>query len=259
VPVVHVAKGVPTTVSFGQTIRRESILLADTSDAFLPPRATDSTVVLIPTRDLAPRAVATLTVTLADGTLVPLLLETDPRAADIAVDVTVSLSKRAAPESLPALKTSLLQLRAELDECRSDAGAGVRKLAHLILEQDTGGNQPLLRQDLHRRDKQDRLLVEVVRAYRFFGHTYLLLTLENRDPSAAWVLDRAEVSAAGGRESMDVPVLAFEVDVPVLQPNETGHLVLAFRSPLTASGERFKLRLLEKNGTRHVRVEGLSL
>jgi len=34
VPVVHVAKGVPTTLSFGQGIRRESILLADTSDAW---------------------------------------------------------------------------------------------------------------------------------------------------------------------------------------------------------------------------------
>jgi uncharacterized protein (TIGR02268 family) len=260
VPVVHVAKGVPTTVSFGQTIRRESILLADTSDAFLPPRATDTTVVLIPIRDLAPRTVATLTVTLADGTLVPLLLETDARVTDIAVDVAVNLSRKSAPESVSGLKTTVLQLRGELDECRGDSGkAGVAKLARLVLEQDVSGNVPMLRQEVHRRDKQERLLVELLRAYRLFGHTYLLLTVENRDPSAAWVLDRPELSAAGGRESMEVPVLAFEVDVPVLQPNETGHLVLAFRSPLTASGERFQLRLLEKNGTRHVRVEGLSL
>jgi uncharacterized protein (TIGR02268 family) len=260
VPVVHVAKGVPTTVSFGQPIRRESVLLADTSDAFLPPRATDTTVVLIPTRDLAPRAVATLTVTLADGTLVPLLLESNSRAADITIDVFVNLSKKATPESVSALKASVLQLRGELDECRGDSGkAGVAKLARLILEQDAAGSAPMLRQDLHRRDKQERLLVELVRAYRLFGHTYLLLTVENRDPSAAWVLDRPELSAAGGRESMEVPVLAFEVDVPMLQPDETGHLVLAFRSPPTASGEGFQLRLLEKNGTRHVRLEGLSL
>jgi hypothetical protein len=215
-------------------------------------------VVLIPTRDLAPRAVATLTVTLADGTLVPLLLETNPRTADIAVDVSVSLSTRAAPDSVPALKASLLQLRGELDECRADAGAGVRKLAHLILEQDTAGTQPMLRQDLHRRDKQERLLVELVRAYRLFGHTYVVLTLENRDPSLSWVLDRPEVSATGGRESMDLPVLAFETDAPVLQPNEIGHLVVTFRSP-PASSERFQLRLLEKNGSRHVHLEGLSL
>ena len=58
---------------------------------------------------------------------------------------------------------------------------------------------------------------------------------------------------------MDVPVLAFETDVPVLQPNETARLVVAFRSPPPASSERFRLQLLEKNGTRHVRLEGLSL
>jgi uncharacterized protein (TIGR02268 family) len=258
VPVVHVAKGVPTTLSFGQGIRRESILLADPSDAFLPPRATDSTVVLIATRNLAPHTLATLTVTLADGTLVPLLLETNPRAADIAVDVTLSLTKRLTPESVSALKASLLQLRGGLDECRADSGAGVRKLAHLVLEQDVSGTQPMLRQELHRRDKQERLLGELVRAYRLFGHTYLLLTLENRDPGAAWVLDRPEVSATGGRESIDVPVLAFETDAPVLPPNDTARLVVAFRSPSTSS-EHFRLQLLEKNGTRHVRLEGLSL
>jgi uncharacterized protein (TIGR02268 family) len=259
VPVVHVAKGVPTTLSFGQTIRRESILLADSSDAFLPPRATDTTVVLIPTRDLARKAVATLTVTVADGTLVPLLLETVPKSADIAVDVSVNLSKRAAPESLPALKAAVLQLRGELDECRGDSGkAGVAKLARLILEQDVSANVPMLRQDVHRREKQERLLVEIVHAYRLFGHTYLLVTLENRDPSAPWVLDRPELSTTGGRDSMDLPVLAFEMDAPVLQPNEAGRLVLAFRSP-TASSEHLQLRLLEKNGSRHVRLEGLSL
>jgi uncharacterized protein (TIGR02268 family) len=259
VPVVHVAKGVATTVSFGQPIRRESILLADTSDAFLPPRATDSTVVLIPTRDLAPRAVATLTVTLADGTLVPLLLESNSGAADIAIDVLVNLSKKAAPESVSALKASVLQLRGELDECRGDSGkAGVAKLARLVLEQDVSGNVPMLRQEVRRRDKQERLLVELVRAYRLFGHTYLLLTLENRDPSAAWVLDRPELSATSGRDSMDVPILAVETDVPIVQPNETAQVVIAVRSP-AASSERFRLQLLEKNGTRHVRLDGLSL
>jgi uncharacterized protein (TIGR02268 family) len=258
VPVVHVAKGVPTTVSFGQAIRRESILLADTSDAFLPPRATETTLVLIPTRDLAPHAVATVTVTLADGTLVPLLLETDSRAADIAVDVAVNLSKRAGPESLPALKALVLQLRGELDECRGDSGrAGVVKVARLLLEQDPS-NTPWVRQELHHRDKQDRMLVEVVRSYRLFGHTYLLLTLENRDPSASWVLDRAELSASDGRTSMDVPILAVEIDVPILQPDETARLILAFGSQPSAIHEHFRLQLLQKNGTRIVRLENLS-
>ena len=260
VPVVHVAKGVPTTLSFGQGIRRESILLADTSDSFAPPKATDSTVVLIPTRDLVPGAVATLTVTLADGTLVPLLLETHSRAADVAVDVQVDVVKRAPPESLPALKSAALQLRGELDECRSDSGkAGVTKLARLLLEQDGKDSEPVVRQELHRRDKQERLLVELVRAYHLFGHTYLVLTLENRDPSASWALGKAEIGMTTGRTSLDLPVLATEMDLPAIGPNETARLVLAFRTPATGKGERITLQLLERNGTRTIRLEGLGL
>jgi len=257
VPVVHVARGVPTTVTFGQPLRRESILLADPSESFLSPKATDSTVVLIATRDLAPGAVATLTVTLADGTLVPLLLQSVPKAADLAVDVAVSLGKKAPPESVSGLKAAVLQLLGELDECRGDAGAaGVSKLARLILEADGKDAAPIVRQEVHRRDKQDRVLVEVVRAYRLFGLTYVVLTLENRDPSAPWAFGKAELAMGTGRTSMDVAVLAAEMDIPVIAPNETGRLVLAFRTP--ASGT-VTLQLLERNGTRNVRLEGLAL
>lgn len=260
VPVVHVAKGVPTTLSFAHAIRRESILLADTSEAFLPPRATETSVVLIPIRDLAVKALATLTVTLADGTLVPFLLQTTPGAVDVAVDVTVTLSRRAPPESLPALKASLLEVRGELDACRSDAGAaGVAKLARLVLEQDGTASPPVLRQELHRRDKQDRLLVELVRVYRLFGYTYLVLTLENRDPTAPWALGRVELGATAGRQTMDVAVLASEMDVPVLGPGEAARLVVAFASPASSGSEGFRLQLLERNGSRNVRLEGLSL
>lgn len=254
---VHVARGVPTTLSFGQAIRRESVLLADTSDSFAPPRATDTTVVLIPNRDLSSGTVATLTVTLADGTLVPLLLDTEARTADIAVDVGVSLARKAAPDSVGALKTAVLQLRGELDDCRGDGAAtGAAKLARLLLEQDGKDAAPVVPLELHRRDRQDRMVVEVTRAYRLFGSTYVLLTLENRDPSASWGLRKVEVEAGSGRSVFSVPVLAAEMDVAAIAPNETGHLVLAFRS---SRGERVTVQLLERTGTRNVRMEGLSL
>jgi len=261
VQTIHVAGGVPTTLSFRQAIRPETVILADTSDAFLPLKATETSIVLIAKRDLGPRAVATLTVTLTDGTIVPLLLATARHEADIGVDIGVSLVQKARPESTSAMKASLLQLRAELDECRADSGAaGVAKLARLVLEQeqDASGTPVFLRQEVHRRDKQHRLLVEVVRAYRLFGHTYLLLTVENRDPSAPWVLERSEVTATGNGQSTDVHVLALETDTPAISPNETAKVVVAWAIPPQGSGDGFRLQLLEKNGTRHVRLEGLS-
>jgi uncharacterized protein (TIGR02268 family) len=260
VQVVHVAGGVPTTLSFRQPIRAESVILADTSNAFLPVKATETSIVLIPKRDLSHRSTTTLTVTLADGTILPLLLSTVAGEADIGVDIAVSLVKQAPPESATVLKAAVVQLRGELDECRADQGsAGIAKVASLVLQQDTSQPQVFERHEVRRRDKQERLLVDVRQAYRIFGHTYLVVTLENRDPSRAWVLDRPELALTGGSQTVDVHVVAFSVDVPAIAPNETGKVVVAFQTPPLGSSNSFRLQLLEKNGSRHVKLDGLSL
>jgi uncharacterized protein (TIGR02268 family) len=262
VQVVHVAAGVPTTLSFRQPLRPESVILADTTDAFLPVKATENSIVLIPRRDLGKRALTTLTVTLADGTILPLLLSTVPGEADIGVDVNVSLVKLAPAESATVLKASLMELRADLDECRADQGAaGIAKLSSLVLQQDLSRPQVFERHELHRRDKQERLLVDVRQAYRIFGHTYLVLTLENRDPGRSWVLDRPELSVSGGgaSQSIDVHVVSFQMDTVAVAPNQTAKLVLAFPTPPQGSDNSFCLQLLEKNGNRHVKLDGLSL
>ena len=260
VQVIHVAGGVPTTVSFRQPIRPESVILADTANVFLPVKASEASIVLIPKRDLGRRSTTTLTVTLADGTIVPLVLATIPREADIGVDVDVALVTRAPAESATALKASAAQLRADLDECRANQGAaGVAKVAGLVLQQDVSQPQVFERHEVGRRDKQERLLVEVRQVYRVFGHSYLLVTLENRDPSRTWVLDHPELSATGGGQSVDVQVVSFQMDPVSLAPNETAKLVVAFRTPPQGSTNSFRLQLLEKNGSRHVKLDGLSL
>jgi uncharacterized protein (TIGR02268 family) len=260
VQVVHVAAGVPTTLSFRQPLRPESVILADTTNAFLPVKATETSIVLIPKRDLGHRSMTTLTVTLADGTILPLLLSTISGEADIGVDITVSLVKQAPAESAAALKTSMVQLRSELDECRADQGsAGIAKLASLVLQQDLSRPQVFERHEVRRRDKQERLLVEVRQAYRIFGHTYLVVTLENRDPSRTWMLDRPEVSVTGSGQPIDVQVVAYQTETAAIAPNETGKVVVAFATPPQGSGNTFSLQLLEKNGSRHVKLDGLSL
>ncbi len=260
VQVIHVAAGVPTTLSFRQPLRPESVILADVTNAFLPVKATESSIVLIPKRDLSHRSMTTLTVTLADGTILPLLLTTVAGEADIGVDLNVALVKQAPPESATVLKASLVQLRAELDECRADQGsAGIAKLTSLVLQQDVSRPTVFERHELHRRDKQERLLVDVRQAYRIFGHTYLVLTVENRDPSRTWVLDHPELALSGSGQSIDVQVVSFQMDMTAIAPNETGKVVVAFQTPPQGSNNSFSLQLLEKNGSRHVRLDGLSL
>jgi hypothetical protein len=73
------------------------------------------------------------------------------------------------------------------------------------------------------------------------------------------VLDHPEVALTGNSQSVDVHVAAFQVDLPAIAPNETGKLVVAFQTPPLGSSNSFRLQLLEKNGSRHVKLDGLSL
>jgi uncharacterized protein (TIGR02268 family) len=260
VPEIFVAGGVPTTLSFRQPINEKSIVLADSADVFLPVRSTSTSIQLIPKMDVPDGSPTTLTVSLADGTVLPFMLGSVPQEADVQLDIDVTLEKKASGDSPQALKSAIGQLRAQLDECTatSDA-AGLSKLAALILREDTGKPQPFERHDVHKLDKQSRLLVEVKQAYRLFGHTYVLLTVENRDPSKSWVLDRPEVSLLGDGTTNDLKVAAFSSDTATLNPDETQKLVVAFPTPPQGVNQRFTLSLFEKNGNRHVRLDNVSL
>src|SRR5262249_40084682 len=69
------------------------------------------------------------------------------------------------------------------------------KVASLILGQELAKPHSftVAQHTAHRLDKQNRLLAEVKRVYRLFELTYLVVTIENRDPSKVWVLDRPEI------------------------------------------------------------------
>ena len=260
VPEVHVAAGVPTTLAFHVAIKPDAVLVADTAGVFPErTRATSTSVLLTPRSDLPASAVATLTVTLADGTILPFLLTTVPGEADLQVDVDVALQARQAPESAGALAV-VSQLQQKLDECSSTAGnAGVQKVATLVSQQDLEKPQAFQRYDIHRLTRQNQLLVEAKQAYRLFGVTYLVLTVQNRSASKAWVFDRAEVAVQGGGATEDLKVSAAVAEMVALQPDETERLVIAFLTPNQSATHRFVLSLHEKDGNRHVRLDDVAL
>jgi len=258
---VHIAGRIPTTLAFQEAIKPESILISDSTGA-LPERvrATDKVIVLLPNSDLPSGKVATLTVAFADGNLLSFILRSVPKVADLQIDVSLRLEKAAAPESAPALKAVIGQLRGQLDECQATAGgAGLSKLAALILAQAIDKPQVFERRNVHKADKQSRLLVQLRYAYRLFGYTYLVLTVENRDPSRTWVLDHPEIGVAGDSQSADVKIETFRTEVEALAPDEMERVVVAFSTPPQSVNAKLTLSLFEKNGNRHVKLEGLSL
>ena len=94
-------------------------------------------------------------------------------------------------------------------------GAGAAKLAALFLAQSLDEPQVFDRHPLRGADKQNRLLVQARWVYRLAGITYMLFTVENRDPAKPWMFGRAEVRLDGAGDAIDVKVLASASDVPL--------------------------------------------
>jgi hypothetical protein len=90
------------------------------------------------------------------------------------------------------------------------------------------------------------------------GLTYMIFTVENRDPDRSWVLDRAEVRLTGGRDAVDVKVVAAQAELPILTPDGAERVVVAFETPPMSVSQRLKVSFHEKDGPRLVALEGLS-
>lgn len=262
---VHVAPGVPTTILFPVAIKpgKAQVLLADTNGSFdSAPMQMEKAIVLAPRQGLADIPKTPLTVALSDGTTLAFQVMSVPDEVDLQLEVQLDLQRRAAPMSAAALQGSNEQLRAQLDECRASAGnAGISKVASLIIEQDIDKPEAFTveRHDLRYLDKQSRLLVQVRQAYRLFGLTYVVVTVENRDPDKSWVLDRAEVKVIGGEATTDAEVIEAVPELASLPPDEVEKIVVAFKTPEQATGAKLNLSLFEKNGNRAVQLEGIHL
>ena len=254
---INVAVGTPTTLAFQIPLKDGGVFLADLGGVFFPPQLTEKAIVLVPKKDPS-KAVITLNVSLSDGTTIPFRLVSGTAAPDLQVDVVVRLEQKAAPDSAAALKASVAQLRGQLDECQATAGdAGLAKVAALIVAQDLSKSAAFTveHRSIHVLDKQQRLLVEARHLYRLFGYTYLVLTIQNRDPSKVWVLDRPEVKTEGS----DIKVVTFSSELQALPPDEIEKVVVGFATPSQATHQKLNLSLLERGGSRHVVLEGIEL
>jgi uncharacterized protein (TIGR02268 family) len=256
-PEIHVAGGTATVVSFQVPLRDGGAFIADVKGLMNPLSQSDRFLVLVPKKDLP--APLPLNVSLTDGTVLTFKLLTIPTDADAQVDVALDLQRSAAPDSASALKTSLVSVRAQLDECQAgSAAAGVAKIASLFIQQNLDAPHAFERHAIHGGDKQSRLLVQARWSYRLLGMTYLVLTIENRDPAKPWVLDRAEVKLLGAT-SVDVKVLSVQTELATLPPDVAEKVVVAFATPQQSAQQKVSLSLMEKEGPRHVVLDGLEL
>ena len=256
-PEIHVAGGTATILSFQVPLRDGGAFIADVKGLMNPLSQSERFVVLVPKKDLADAL--PMNVSLADGTVLTFKLATVAADADAQVDVVLDLQKNAAPDSAAALKTSLISVRAQLDECQAGSvNAGVAKIASLFVQQSLDAPHAFARHAIHAGDKQSRLLVEARWVYRLLGMTYVVLTVENRDPAKPWVLDRAEVKLLGS-SSIDVKVLSVQAELATLPPDVAEKVVVAFATPPQSAHQKVSLSLLEKEGGRHIVLDGLDL
>ncbi len=260
VPEIHVAADWPTTLVFETPLAKDNqaVMLAQPGHEFAPPKFTDTSVILIPRRDLSSSGGAALTVTLSDGNILSFKLASVPGDVDIRVDVQLKLKKRAAPDSPEALKATLEQLRGQVEECQATAGAaGVSKIGALVLAESAPEAVELRR--IGKADKQSRMLVTARHEYRLFGYTFLVLEIQNRDDTKIWELEGADVKLQGDGQAQDVQVSSAAMDPSAIEPSATAKIVVAFKTPGQLRGQHFTVALREKNGSRHVQLDNMPL
>ena len=251
-PELHVGGGQATVLTFQQKVKDS--ILNQTGTLFFKPTQTDKTLIIVPKVDL--KAPVPLAVTLVDGTVLSFKLVSVPLDSDVQVDVILALEHRAPPDSATALRGTIGQLQAQLDECRANSfNAGAARLASLLLGQSVDSPQAFERRSLHGINKSDRLLVEATWAYRLVGLTYVVLTVDNRDPGRAWVFDHAEVHQGPGADSPEVKVVAAQSELPAIQPGESGRVVVGFQTPV--ANPSISLVLYERDGSRHAALGNL--
>jgi hypothetical protein len=258
---VFVAAQSVTTLYFPQEVT--GVLLPDPDGRFDGPPVARGSSLMVRAKGELPRAMA-MQVTLADGTtLPPFILTSKSTSYDLFVDVGVKLQRKASGDSAVALRGQVSELQSRLDECQQSAGdQGARKVGELILRQDFSKPVAFVVEQHPTRalDKQSGLLVETRQIYRLFDLTYLVLTVENRNPDKLWVLDRAEASAVGAGSIVDAQVLDVIQEMSQgVPPGAEARLVVIFKTPEQATDQRYSLRLIEKAGNRHVALANLRL
>ena len=257
-PELFVAGGTATVLTFQVAIAEGGAIPGTSRELFFPIVQTDKTIIIVPRADLS--AAVPLNISLTDGTILTFKCVSNPALADAQVDVLLALEKRAALESPVVLKATIGQLRGQLDECRATTGdAGAQKLAALLLQQSLDKPQTFARHSLRALNKENRLLAEARWAYRLLGIMYVVLTVENRDPERAWVLDHAEVKVNGTANNTDVQVKSIAAEFPSLAPDTSERVVVGFTTPATNTNQSITLTLHEKDGNRQISLSNLDL
>lgn len=260
---VSITGGGVTTLFFSQPVGQ--VLLPDPDHRFEDDASAQGKALLLrPTADLPPGTAMAMQVSLADGTVLPpFILTSSEKSTDLFVDVSVKLQKRASADSAVGLRAQLSELQGRLDECQQSAGEkGAVKVGELVLKQDFRKPVAFIveKHPARKLDKQAFLLVETLAVYRLFDASYLVLTVENRDPDKVWVLDRAEVSIAGGSSNVDARVLDVAQEMSQgIPPGVEAKLVVVYKTPEQSADQRFTLKLFEKAGNRHISLENLKL
>jgi uncharacterized protein (TIGR02268 family) len=260
-PELHVAGGLATVLQFSVPLaERDTNALEGTYKARFHQIAqtTDRTIVLLPIKDLD--GPIPVNVALRDGTVLVFKCVSVPRRYDGQVEVVIALRERAPVESVAALKTRIGALQAEIDQCRATSGdAGASKVASLLLTQNFDQPQAFDRRRVSRADKSQKLLLEAQWAYRLLGSTYLVMSVENRDPDRVWSVSHAEVKVTSGKTQADLAVKATVADMPALPPDAAAHVVIVFPTPTGSGPITVSVTLHERDGGRAATLSGIDL
>lgn len=241
---IQVAARTSSTLRFDLPPTPSRAVLGGWADRFEPPLVGGGSVVVFPLHALSPKDRVPLTVTLADGTVLPFTLVPAQEAVDTQVDVFLHM------ESVHALRQALKEARAEKEKLQAEnlrhqqeSLSTEHALATLLLNkallqsaytkrQRWTSQEPSLAADI------DLLIPKIVP-----GYAAVVFTITNKESEQPWTLGEVRLTnkATGQRKPCAVRMLSTSI-----APGQTGRLVVV--TSLLQKSELFLLEVFRKNG-----------
>jgi uncharacterized protein (TIGR02268 family) len=253
---IQVAARTSSTLRFDLPPTPSRAVLGGWADRFEPPLVGGGSVVIFPLHALSPKDRVPLTVTLADGTVLPFTLVPAQETVDTQVDVFLHM------ESVHALRQTLKEERAEKEKLQAEnlrhqqeSLSTEHALATLILNkallesaykktQRWTSQEPSLAADI------DLLLPNIAP-----GYAAAVFTITNNESEQPWTLGEVRLTnkVTGQRKPCAVRMRS-----PSIAPGQTGQVVIV-TSLSQRQDELFLLEVFRKNGLRDFAFVDLSL
>jgi len=256
-PEIQVAARTSSTLRFELPPSPSRATLGGWADRFEPPLVGGSSVVVVPLHALSSTDRVPLTVTLADGTVLPFTLVPAQDTVDVQVDVFPHAeSAKALRRALDEAQEENKKLRSEVHRYQQEQLSTEHALATLFVREEHVALRSQERQKWSLRGEEFDLKVHLIETFNTTHHAAFVFTLTNTSRTQSWDLQEVRLTSERTGEEKAIAVRTL---LDSIAPGKTGTFVVVTAMLPEGTEEKFLLEVFKRGGLRDIGLMGVTL